>query len=599
MKKNYIFKILSSKMLVFKKINFILTPKEASRGFIFLFLMIIGMIFETLGIGMIAPLIHVISDPTVLSSNSDFSVIINFLNIESYRSLVITFSIGIVGIYIIKNCFLVYFSWYKIQYLTSLRMNLGNRIFKIYLSKPYSFHLAHNSGQLIQNVSTEVSIFTGRFLAPSLVIFTESLIVIGIISLLLFLEPLGTIILIIFLGLIAKLILSATRKHIQKWGKERQYHDGKKIQHLQQGLGGIKDALLLGRIQFFLNRYKSHNLLSTKPDQKQSFLQEIPRLWIEVLAILGFSAMALVMVIQDNNATKIISILGVFGAAAFRLMPSVTRIIASIQSLRYSGMVLDSLYKEFSHADMVDINNSKDYSHTNNFTKLSSEINISNITFKYEGADRPSLLNVSLKIPIGKSIGLMGSSGSGKSTLVDILLGLLKPDSGNIMVDGQNINVNTRSWQNQVGYVPQSIYLIDSSLRNNIAYGVEEDSIDDRMIERVIKSAHLSDFVESLPEGINTYVGERGVRLSGGQKQRIGIARALYSDPDIIVLDEASSSLDNKTEKQIMNTVDELHLHKTILIVAHRLTTIEKCDWIYKLENGKIVEEGEPSSMLK
>jgi ATP-binding cassette, subfamily B, bacterial PglK len=599
MKKNYIFKILSSKMLVFKKINFILTPREASRGFIFLFLMIIGMIFETLGIGMIAPLIHVISDPTVFSSNSDFSVIINFLNIESYRSLVITFSIGIVGIYIIKNCFLVYFSWYKIQYLTSLRMNLGNRIFKIYLSKPYSFHLAHNSGQLIQNVSTEVTIFTGRFLAPSLVIFTESLIVIGIISLLLFLEPLGTIILIMFLGLIAKLILSATRKHIQKWGKERQYHDGKKIQHLQQGLGGIKDALLLGRIQFFLNRYKRHNLLSTKPDQKQSFLQEIPRLWIEVLAILGFSAMALVMVIQDNNTTKIISILGVFGAAAFRLMPSVTRIIASIQSLRYSGIVLDSLYKEFSHTDMVDINNSKDYSHTNNFTKLSTEINISNITFKYEGTDKPSLLNVSLKIPIGKSIGLMGSSGSGKSTLVDILLGLLKPDSGNIMVDGQNINVNTRSWQNQVGYVPQSIYLIDSSLRNNIAYGVEEDSIDDRMIERVIRSAHLSDFVESLPEGINTYVGERGVRLSGGQKQRIGIARALYSDPDIIVLDEASSSLDNKTEKQIMNTVDELHLHKTILIVAHRLTTLEKCDWIYKLENGKIVEEGEPSSMLK
>ena len=599
MKKNYILKILSSQILALKKIKFIITPREASRGYVFLTLMIIGMIFETLGIGMIAPLIHVISDPKILSSNSNLSIIINFLNIDNYRNLVIIFSIGIVLIYIIKNCFLVYFSWYKIQYLTSLRMNLGNRLFNIYLSKPYSFHLEHNSGQLIQNVSTEVTIFTGRFLAPTVVIFTESLIVIGIISLLLFLEPLGTLILIIFLSLIAKLILSTTRKHIQRWGKERQYHDGKKIQHLQQGLGGIKDALLLGRIQFFLNRYKSHNLLSTKPDQKQSFVQEIPRLWIEVLAILGLSTMALVMVIQDNNATNIISILGVFGAAAFRLMPSVTRIIASIQSLRYSGTVLDSLYKEFSNIEMVNMNISKNNSHSSNFRKLLTEININNVTFKYENTDKPSLFNVSLKIPIGKSIGLIGTSGSGKSTLVDILLGLLKPDSGKVMVDGQNINMNTRSWQNQVGYVPQSIYLIDSSLRNNIAYGVEENSIDDRMIQRVIRAAHLSDFVKSLPEGINTLVGERGVRLSGGQKQRIGIARALYSDPDIIVLDEASSSLDTNTERQIMHTVEELQHQKTIIIVAHRLTTLEKCDWIYRLENGEIVEEGEPSSMLK
>ena len=597
MKKNYLGKTLSSQIIVFKKIKLILTLRERSKGYIFLILMIIGMFFETLGIGLIAPLIQVISDPKILSSSSYLSVIIDFLNIDNYKTLVITFAIGIIAIYIIKNAFLVYFSWYKINYLATLRMNLSNRLFKIYLSKPYSFHLEHNSGQLIQNIATEVTIFTGRFLTPILVIFTESLIVIGIISLLFFLQPIGTLIVIVLLSVIATIILSLTRKHIQRWGKERQYHDGKKIQHLQQGLGGIKDALLLGRTEYFLNRYKSHNLLSTQPDQKQAFLQEIPRLWIEVLAILGLSSMVMIMIAQNKEVTTIIAILGVFGAAAFRLMPSVTRIIAAIQSLRYSGAVLDALYKEFSHIEHSNINISK--SQTSNFTKLVSEINISNVTFTYENVAKPSLSDVSIKIPIGKSIGLIGTSGSGKSTLVDILLGLLKPDFGNIKVDGQDINSNIRSWQNQVGYVPQSIYLVDSSLRNNIAYGVLENEIDDRMIERVIRSAHLSDFVKSLPEGLDTFVGERGVRLSGGQKQRIGIARALYSDPEVIVLDEASSSLDNNTEQQIMHTVDQLHNEKTIIIVAHRLSTLEHCDWIYRLENGRIVEEGGPSTMLK
>lgn len=593
----YTRKILSSQFLIFKKIKLILTKKERKKGYLFLVLMIFGMIFETLGIGLIAPLIQVMSDPEILTTNNYMTGVIEFLNITNYRSLIFTFTIGIVSIYIVKNSFLVYFSWYKIHYIATLRMDISNRLFKIYLSKPYAFHLDRNSGQLIQNIATEVTIFTGRFLNPIVVIFTESLVLIGIIALLFFIEPLGTLIVVTVLVVIAKIILSATGKYIKRWGKERQYHDGKKIQHLQQGLGGVKDVLLLGREEYFLNRYKSHNLSSTQPDLKQSFLQDIPRLWFEVLAILGMTIMILIMTLQGREVITILSILAVFAAAAFRLMPSITRILAAIQSLRYSGPVLDVLYKEFSYKS--DNNKSISINQTSKILKLKDEIAISDVTFTYQNAVKPSLANVSLTIPRGKSIGVIGTSGSGKSTLVDILLGLLKPDLGSIKIDNQDISSNIRSWQDQVGYVPQSIYLVDSSLRNNIAFGIAEDEIDDAMIEYAVRAAHLSDFVSSLPKGLDTYVGERGVRLSGGQRQRIGIARALYSDPSVLVLDEASSSLDNNTEKQIMHTVDQLHFEKTIIIVAHRLSTIENCDWIYRLENGKIVEQGKPSLIIK
>jgi ATP-binding cassette, subfamily B, bacterial PglK len=588
--------LLSYQFLIFKKIKLILTKKEMNKGYIFLVLMIFGMIFETLGIGLIAPMIKVISDPKILINDNYLSSMIQFLKITNITALIFTFSILLVIIYLIKNAFLAYFAWYKIHFIATLRMDIANRLFQIYLSKPYAFHLNRNSGQLIQNISTEVTIFTGRFLNPIVVIFTESLVFIGIVILLFFIEPLGALIVIISLGVITKLILAFTARHIKKWGKERQYHDGQRMQHLQQGLGGVKDVLLLGREDYFLNHYKSHNLYSTRPDRKQSFLQDIPRLWFEVLAILSMTSMIVIMTLDGRDMQSILSVVGVFAAAAFRLMPSITRILAGIQSLRYSSPVLDVLYEEFNYkAENMNYNILKN---SLNLPKFHDEISISNLTFTYQNANKPSISNISLTIPHGSSIGIIGESGSGKSTLVDILLGLLQPDNGKIIVDNQNIDENIRSWQNQIGYVPQSIFLTDNSLRNNIAFGVADENIDHKMIDQAIIASHLSDFVGNLPEGLDTFVGERGVRLSGGQKQRIGIARALYADPDILVLDEASSSLDTKTEKQIMLTVEQLQLQKTIIIIAHRLSTIEKCDWIYRLENGKLVEQGKPSEII-
>jgi len=598
MKNKYIRRIFLSQFLILDKIKSILTKKEIERGYIFLFLMFISMFFETLGIGLIAPLVTAISDPNILISNNYLSGVIEFLKISDFKSLILIFSISLVVIYLVKNLFLSYFTWFKIHYLSTLRMNLSNRLFKIYLSQPYTFHLQHNSGQLIQNTISEVTVFTGRLLGPMLVILTEGLVFLGIVILLFYIEPIGAISVTILLGLVTKLILSLTRKNISRWGKERQYHDGKKIQHLQQGLGGVKDALILGKEEHFLKQFQHHNLLGRRPDQKQAFLQEVPRFLFEFLAVIGLIIIILSMTLQGKQISLILATLGIFGAAAFRLMPSITRILAAIQSVRYGFPVLEKLHQEFDNIDSgFNINEYKES--LNSFSEPSNSLVFNNVSYSYPNTTKASLKNASLKIYQGESIGIIGPSGAGKSTLVDILLGLLKPEFGKVNIDDQDIHNNLRSWQDQIGYVPQFIYLTDDSLRNNIAFGVVRKDIDDSLIDRVISSAQLTDFVGGLPEGLDTHVGERGVRLSGGQRQRIGIARALYHNPNIIVLDEATSSLDNITEKRIMETVFLLKQHKTVIIIAHRMSTLESCNRIYRLENGEIVEMGSPEKLLK
>jgi ATP-binding cassette, subfamily B, bacterial PglK len=579
-----------------RKINSILLARERNKGYIFIAYMFISMFLETLGIGLIAPLIKAISDPNILISNNYLSGIIQLLEIDNFKSLILTFSFGLVIIYLFKNAFLTYFTWFKLNYLSNLRMNLSNRLLKVYLTQPYTFHLQNNSGQLIQNTLSEVTVFTGRLLGPMVVILTESLVLFGIAILLFFIEPIGASFVILLIGFVAKLMLLITRKRIIRWGKERQYHDGKKIQHLQQGLGGVKDALILGKIQYFLDQFKIHNLLSRRPDQKQAFVQEIPRFFFEVLAVIGLVMIIIIMSFQEKEFSSILATLGIFGAAAFRIMPSITRIIAAIQSVRYGYPVLEKLYCEFKLKESSYLIDSRVT--IDNFAEQGKELIFDNVTFSYPNSSQPSLKNASLSIMHGDCIGIVGASGAGKSTLVDILLGLLKSDDGKVLVNHKDIHKSLSSWQSQIGYVPQFIYLTDDTLRKNIAFGVAEDMIDNDSIDKAINAAQLSDFIKELPYGVNTKVGERGTRLSGGQRQRIGIARALYNNPNIIVFDEATSSLDYSTEKRIMETVYELNKYKTIIIIAHRLSTLEYCDRIYRLESGIVTEETDLDKLL-
>ena len=415
----------------------------------------------------------------------------------------------------------------------------------------------------------------------------------GISILLLFVEPVGALIVSIVLGGAAWTYHQITRVRISKWGTERQIHTGLRIQHVQQGLGGAKDVKLLGREKDFVDQFQIHNLKNARVSKLQLILQSYPRLMFEFLAVTGLAILVVSMIMQGYEMASIIPILGLFAAAAFRLLPSVNRVLSSIQTVRYSQAAVDVLYKETELAIPKSISQ-----HDGKPEVFKDLLTLTNIKYQYIDAALPALDGVSLKINKGEYVGFIGTSGSGKSTLVDVILGLLSPDSGDVKVDGKNIQLALRQWQDQIGYVPQAIYLTDDSLRRNVAFGLSNEQIDDVSVQRAIKAAQLEEFVSSLPKGIETVVGERGVRLSGGQRQRIGIARALYHDPAVLVLDEATSALDGATEISVMETVTALHDSKTIIVIAHRLSTVEGCDRLFQLEHGKIVKEGCPAEIL-
>jgi ABC-type multidrug transport system fused ATPase/permease subunit len=362
---------------------------------------------------------------------------------------------------------------------------------------------------------------------------------------------------------------------------------------LQEGLGAVKDVILLGRETDFLAQYRVHNVQSAQAGQLQNTLQQLPRLWLELLAISGLAILVISMLAQGNALESILPTLGLFAAAAFRLIPSVNRVLGAVQSLRYGQSVIDILHSELNLTKPDAVKTESPVA------PFHSALELKNVTYGYPGASEPSLKGISLAIQRGESIGFIGGSGAGKSTLVDVVLGLLTPDAGKVTVDGKDIQVSLRNWQDQIGYVPQSIFLTDNTLRRNVAFGLSDTQIDDAAVKRSIRAAQLEEFVVSQPDGLETIVGERGIRLSGGQRQRIGIARALYHDPAVLVLDEATSALDNATEAEVMRAVTALHGKKTVLIVAHRLSTVEHCDRLYRLEKGQVVAEGSPQKMLE
>jgi len=583
----------SNNLNLARKIWGLLTSEERRSAMVLLGLMFIGMLLETLGVGLVIPVLVLLTQADVARDYPVLQSILQALGNPSQQVLVIGGMLFLVGVYLIKVSFLAMLAWKQTRFAFNVQANLSGRLFALYLLQPYTFHLQRNSAHLIRNIINEVSQFTFNGIIPGMLLLTESLVLLGLCSLLFFVEPLGTIIVVSVLGIAAWGFHQFTRERIMRWGKARQYHEGLRIQHLQQGLGGVKDVKLLGRESKFLEQYNEHNVQSARVGQLQTTLQQLPRLWLELLAVSGLAILVISMLAQDRALDAILPTLGLFAAAAFRLMPSVNRILGAVQGLRFGLAGIDTLYTE------IMINTPEVAKTHSSSTDLYSMVELHEISYTYPSAVEPALKDISLTIQRGESIGFIGTSGAGKSTLVDILLGLLTPDTGVVQVDGRNIQNNLRSWQGQIGYVPQSIFLTDDTLRRNVAYGLTNEQIDDEAVQRAIQAAQLEGFVASQPDGLEALVGERGIRLSGGQRQRIGIARALYHDPAVLVLDEATSSLDTATEYDVMHAVRALHGSKTILIVAHRLATVEHCDRLYRFEQGCLVETGVPEMLLK
>jgi ABC-type multidrug transport system fused ATPase/permease subunit len=357
------------------------------------------------------------------------------------------------------------------------------------------------------------------------------------------------------------------------------------IQHLQQGFGGVKDVKIFGREDYFVTEYSDHLTKNAAVLRRFSVLQMLPRTGLEILTIFGLAVLVSTMVVSGQELADVLPVLGLFGAAAFRLVPAVSRMVAMVQTITVNRPVVRELFRDLG----LDAPNTAIRQSHGGFQ---SEIAIDNLFFAYQNAPSSALQDVSIRVKRGEAVGLVGPSGSGKSTLVDVLLGLLKPTAGGVAVDGIDISQRLRWWQDQIGYVPQSIFLTDDTLRRNVAFGLPKNEIDDEAVRSAIRAAQLEEFIESLPLGLETVVGERGVRLSGGQRQRIGIARALYHNPEVLVLDEATSSLDMETEHGVMQAVQALQGDKTVIIVAHRLSTVEYCDRLYRLENARVVDEG-------
>jgi len=580
------------KYSIAQKIWSLLTASEQRSAVMLVGLMVIGMILETLSIGLVVPTIAMLTQADISRNFPKLQSILQLLGSHGELNFVMVGVLALVIVYLFRTIFLAFLVWRQTHFAYGLQAQLSQRLFSLYLRQPYTFHLQRNSAQLIRNAISEVGVFTANAILPGMLLLSESLVLIGLCSLLLYIEPLGTLIVVIVLGSAAWGFHRFTQSRITRWGEARLHHETMRLQHLQEGLGGAKDVKLLGREDGFLDQYSVHNLQSARAGQLQLTLSQLPRLWLELLAVSGLALLVASLLAQNRTHDTIFPILGLFAAAAFRLMPSINRVLGAVQLLRYGMPVINTLSTEFKLAitEANDTNRS--------VTPFKERIELNSVTYTYPGVTEPSLIDISLTIQRGESIGFIGASGGGKSTLVDILLGLLAPEKGEVRVDGVNIQNNLRNWQDQIGYVPQSIFLTDDTLRRNVAFGLPEEQINDFSVQRAIQTAQLEEFVESLPNGLETIVGERGVRLSGGQRQRIGIARSIYHDPAVLVLDEATSSLDSETEQSVMQAIKALMGSKTIIIIAHRLSTVEHCNQLFRLERGRIALQGTPHEII-
>jgi ATP-binding cassette subfamily C protein len=582
----------------FKKLYGLFDARERLKMVGLLFLMLIAAILEVAGIGMIPGFVTIVTDPETVMKYEPIENILKAIGVTNSRELLIWGSLALVGIFLIKNIYLVAYHYIEKKFLYNRMYHISHRLMKSYMQAPYTFHLKRNVAELLRNINEECRLLIDRVLMPFFVVLKEGGIGLAIVIFLVFMEPFITLIVFVMLGTAIGFFLFFTQERIKKYGEEEQYYRGEMIRMVNQGLGGIKDARILNREMFFVEKFREKVRRATQLRTYIRFISQIPKPAIETFAVTGIMIIAFVMVLQERPLKSIIPILSLFAMATVRLMPAIQKIAKSYTTLSYNIVSVNPVYDDLNELSEYQSNFIADRKKENKF-EFSDSLNFDNVYYQYPNSEEYALDGVSFEISKGEAIGFVGASGAGKSTLVDVMLGLLKSTKGTISIDGKNIYKNLSAWQQNIGYIPQSIYISDESLRNNIAFGIPEDEIEDENVRKAIRLAKLEEHVQQLPNGLDTVIGERGKLLSGGQQQRVGIARALYHDPQFLVMDEATSSLDNVTEKYIMSSIERLKGDRTIIIIAHRLTTVKKCDTLYFMENGKIIQQGTYSKLIE
>ena len=574
-------------MTYLKKFFFIISQEQKSSLIYVFFLMLIGMILETFSIGLVIPLINTMLQYE--NTTYQFNEILFYFfsrNFNLMELYVIGLSI-VLFVFTIKTLFMSYLYWKQYSFAYNVNRELSQKMYEGYVDLPYSFHLTNNSSLAIKNITNEVANMTGVVI-QALQVATDAFVFFGIGCLLLYYQPVGAIGVGLMIGIPVFIFYRLFKERILKWGKQREVNEGNRVKLIQEGIGGIKDIKVLGRENSFFESYSYYNYNQTRADQLKSFVTALPKQWIEYVSIIGIVILVLVLLFEGRNPESIIASLAIFAAAAFRILPSTNRILSGVQLIKYyvpSIDILDDLIRKFGNRKNQ-INSSDKFS-------FKKSIRIENLCFAYPEQDKNALQDINIDIKKGELVGVIGKSGSGKSTLINVLLGLLDIKSGYIYVDDYDISNDFKRWQKLIGFVSQNIFLKNDTILNNIAFGIHQDQIDSRRIQKCLELSNLNKLINELPKKLQTEVGERGIRLSGGQLQRIGIARALYENPEIIIFDEATSALDFETEKEVLKSINALRKEKTVIMVTHRVNNLEKFDKIFFIEDGKMIKSGD------
>jgi len=576
----------------FRKIFYILDSDRKKLPRLVLFFLAVSML-DLAGLILIAPYISLAFDPQALQGSSLFGQFVLFFGLPTeQKPLLIILGTTLLFIFLFKGISGVWIHYKIIVFSRDQQVRLRSLLMKTYQSLPYTRYLNRNSSEYIFSIQVLTGNFSGVLMAI-LKMLSDLIIASVILILLAFTHGLALLFLIVFLSLIVISYYLLTRKKLSIFGKNSNDAATQLVKGIHEGIEGFKEIRILGRENFFYKKVVDSATKESTFAAKSEMISSIPRYLLEVFIVSFVVILVVGSILLNHDIVVILPMIAMFGVAALRLLPIASALSGSLVRLRYSDDAMSKLYNDLIEFDV----NSGKLSYDNNVKSTFSNLKINKISFNYPNHKINALNDISITISAGDSIGFMGSSGAGKTTLVDVLLGLLEPQQGEILYNDKKLK-DIKTWQSQVAYLPQQVFLIDDSLRNNIALGVNDKDIDDRKIKESIRQASLNDIVEKLPQGIDTFIGERGIRLSGGQRQRIAIARAFYFDKSVFIMDESTSALDNETEEEIVQEIKLLKGKKTLIVIAHRHSTIKYCDIIHKLENGRIIETGKPDKIL-
>lgn len=575
----------------------LMAPEDRRRGARLLLLVVLMAMSETFGISLLLPFFLVLSKPQMIELQPIISRIYHGLGFTDHHSFLLAFGLLAFGI-VVLAAFVRIFTTFSMNYFAQIGGHkLAEKLLETYLRQPYVFFLQRHSSELTKKITSDSQMLVFHILQPGMYVIAYSLVVLTMTGIMLALDPVVALIVGGVIGGLYVLIFRSSKKLLARIGRELDVAHQGRFSSIEVALGGIKDIKLMGRESVYIDQFRPASLRAARHQATSAAIAESPRYLIEAVAIGGALTLALMLITTGRGSALILPALSVYALAGYKLIPAAQRVFSGLSNLRVGDAVLNSIHEDF--AQTVPVDSVAPTIVTAMQPKRA--VVLDHVGFSYPNARKPALENISLTIAVGTSVGLIGGTGAGKTTLVDIILGLLSPSEGQIIIDGEPISqANLQSWQQALGYVPQSIFLADTSVSENIALGVAREAIDPAKVEQCARMAQIHDFISAeMPDGYDTRVGERGVRLSGGQRQRIGIARALYRDPSVLVLDEATSALDTLTEKAVMESVQALSHQKTIIMIAHRLSTVRPCDRIFMLDKGRLVEQGSYEELLK